>query len=93
MNCPVLLFLTAFVHPLRTFHFECKMTIQPPADPKRNSLIYIAYSTRLSTAADDGSVSSGRYRTSICALKVPDAPAPAPAAAAAAAAPADAANN
>ena len=63
-------------------------------DADRRSLVYVAYSTRLSTAADDGGVSTGRYRTSVCALRLPDAPAAAAAAAAeagAAAAPAAAA--
>ncbi|WIA14579.1 hypothetical protein OEZ85_003095 [Tetradesmus obliquus] len=55
-------------------------------DPSRNTLVYVAYSTRLSTATDDGSVSTGRYRTSVCALKLPVAAAPVLAAAEAAAA-------
>lgn len=46
-------------------------------DPKRKSLVYVAYSTRLSSAKDEGNVSTGRYRTSICALSVPNKPAPA----------------
>lgn len=37
-------------------------------DVERKTLIYVAYSTRLSTATDDKGVSSGRYRTSICAI-------------------------
>lgn len=45
-------------------------------DPTRGTILYVAYSTRLSSAADDGNVSSGRYRTSICALKLPAAAAP-----------------
>lgn len=58
-------------------------------DPTRGTLVYVAYSTRLSSAADEGSVSTGRYRTSICALKLPAvASAPAVAAAGQAAAPA-----
>lgn len=43
-------------------------------DPDRRTLLYVAYSTRLSTAADDGAVTTGRYRTSICAVHLPDAP-------------------
>eukprot|EP00775_Hariotina_reticulata_P010160 gene10160-10319_t len=43
-------------------------------DAQRNTLLYVAYSTRLSSAADEGNVSTGRYRTSICALRLPDAP-------------------
>lgn len=35
-----------------------------------NVLLYVSYSTRLSSSSDDGGVSSGRYRTSICALPV-----------------------
>ncbi|KAF5833423.1 CreA protein-domain-containing protein [Dunaliella salina] len=46
-------------------------------DAKRNSLLYIAYSTRLTGASDEGNVSSGRYKTSLCAIKIPD-PEPAP---------------
>lgn len=42
-------------------------------DPTRGTLVYVAYSTRLSSAADEGNVSTGRYRTSICALKLPEA--------------------
>lgn len=40
-------------------------------DAKRNTVVYVAYSTRLSSASDDGAVSAGRYRTSICALGLP----------------------
>lgn len=38
-----------------------------------NTLLYVSYSTRLSSTSDDG-VSSGRYRTSICALPVAPVP-------------------
>jgi catabolite regulation protein CreA len=31
-------------------------------DPTRDTLVYVAYSTRLSSAADEGAVSTGRYR-------------------------------
>lgn len=44
-------------------------------DPTRRTVMYVAYSTRLSTATDDGTVSTGRYRTSICALRLPPVPA------------------
>lgn len=37
-------------------------------DAQRDTVVYVAYSTRLSTATDDKGVSSGRYRTSICAI-------------------------
>ena len=37
-------------------------------DPKRNALLYISYSTRLS---DDADTASTRYRTSVCALPLP----------------------
>ena len=37
-------------------------------DSQRQTLVYVAYSTRLSTATDDKGVSTGRYRTSICAI-------------------------
>ncbi|KAL6763071.1 CreA protein-domain-containing protein [Haematococcus lacustris] len=47
-------------------------------DPKRNSVVYVAYSTRLNSASDEGSVSSGRYRTSVCVVKLPDSVLPAP---------------
>ncbi|KAG2426210.1 hypothetical protein HXX76_013191 [Chlamydomonas incerta] len=57
-------------------------------DAERRTVVYVAYSTRLSTAADEGGVSTGRYRTSMCAVALPKpAPAP-PVAAAAVAAPA-----
>mmetsp|Transcript_19358 Transcript_19358/g.57424 ORF Transcript_19358/g.57424 Transcript_19358/m.57424 type:complete len:227 (-) Transcript_19358:571-1251(-) len=45
-------------------------------DSKRNTVLYVAYSTRLSSAADDGAVSTGRYRTSLCAVRLPDPVAP-----------------
>ena len=37
-------------------------------DPKRSTLLYISYSTRLS---DDADTASTRYRTSVCALPLP----------------------
>jgi catabolite regulation protein CreA len=40
-------------------------------DSSRQSLVYVAYSTRLSNAADEKTMSSGRYRTSVCALQLP----------------------
>lgn len=43
-------------------------------DPDRRNLLYVAYSTRLSTAADDGAVTTGRYRTSLCVVHIPEAP-------------------
>ncbi|GBF99110.1 hypothetical protein Rsub_11919 [Raphidocelis subcapitata] len=43
-------------------------------DPDRRNLLYVAYSTRLSTAADDKGVSTGRYRTSLCTVHLPEAP-------------------
>ncbi|GIL80071.1 hypothetical protein Vretimale_12892 [Volvox reticuliferus] len=46
-------------------------------DPDRRTVIYVAYSTRLSTATDEGGVSTGRYRTSMCAVTLPP-PVPAP---------------
>ncbi|KAG2436027.1 hypothetical protein HYH02_011739 [Chlamydomonas schloesseri] len=56
-------------------------------DAERRTVVYVAYSTRLSTAADEGGVSTGRYRTSMCAVALPQ-PAAAPPVAAAASAPA-----
>eukprot|EP00798_Chlamydomonas_sp_ICE-L_P005613 gene5613-4099_t len=47
-------------------------------DEKQKSLIYVAYSTRLSSASDDGAVTAGRYRTSLCAIPLVVQPAPAP---------------
>jgi len=38
-------------------------------DQENHAIVYVAYSTRLTGAADEG-VSAGRYRTSICALPV-----------------------
>ncbi|EFJ43787.1 hypothetical protein VOLCADRAFT_106628 [Volvox carteri f. nagariensis] len=46
-------------------------------DVERRTVIYVAYSTRLSTATDEGGVSTGRYRTSMCAVALPP-PAAAP---------------
>ncbi|KXZ47789.1 hypothetical protein GPECTOR_33g671 [Gonium pectorale] len=40
-------------------------------DAERRAVVYVAYSTRLSTASDEGGVSSGRYRTSLCAVALP----------------------
>lgn len=41
-------------------------------DSDRRASIYVAYSTRLGTAGDEGNgVSTGRYRTSICAVPLP----------------------
>ncbi|CAG9460196.1 unnamed protein product [Pedinophyceae sp. YPF-701] len=37
-------------------------------DKDANALVYVAYSTRTTAAQDDGGPSSGRYRTSICAV-------------------------
>lgn len=51
-------------------------------DPERRTLIYVAYSTRLS----DDNVTAGRYKTSLCTVHLPDPAPAAPAAAAAAAA-------
>jgi len=56
-------------------------------DGDRRTAVYVAYSTRLGTAGDEGAVSTGRYRTSICVVPLPAyAEAPAVAAEAAAAA-------
>ena len=55
------------------------MRVRRMYDPSRRTVLYISYSTRLSSAADEGGVTTGRYRTSICALKLPDQPAEAPA--------------
>jgi catabolite regulation protein CreA len=40
-------------------------------DADRRAAVYVAYSTRLGTAGDEGGVSTGRYRTSICAVPLP----------------------
>jgi catabolite regulation protein CreA len=41
-------------------------------DGERRAAVYVAYSTRLGTAGDEGGkVSAGRYRTSICAVPLP----------------------
>eukprot|EP00798_Chlamydomonas_sp_ICE-L_P031692 gene31692-6896_t len=45
-------------------------------DAKHEALVYVAYSTRLSSATDDGGPSTGRYRTSICVLPLNPQPAP-----------------
>eukprot|EP00199_Chlamydomonas_sp_CCMP681_P005381 CAMPEP_0119104678 /NCGR_PEP_ID=MMETSP1180-20130426/2830_1 /TAXON_ID=3052 ORGANISM="Chlamydomonas cf sp, Strain CCMP681" /NCGR_SAMPLE_ID=MMETSP1180 /ASSEMBLY_ACC=CAM_ASM_000741 /LENGTH=237 /DNA_ID=CAMNT_0007089501 /DNA_START=47 /DNA_END=760 /DNA_ORIENTATION=- len=41
-------------------------------DAERKTVVYVAFSTRLTSASDDGGASSGRYRTSLCALRLPD---------------------
>jgi hypothetical protein len=62
-------------HPTPPPRQDKTLRIRRLYDPDRRTLLYVAYSTRLSTAADEGGVSTGRYRTSICALHLPDAPA------------------
>jgi len=37
-------------------------------DESKKSLVYVAYSTRIGSAGDEGKVSAGRYRTSICVI-------------------------
>lgn len=37
-------------------------------DEERQTLIYVAYSTRLTNASSNQEVSAGRYRTSLCAV-------------------------
>ncbi|KAK9817982.1 hypothetical protein WJX72_005319 [[Myrmecia] bisecta] len=39
-------------------------------DEKRNTLLYVAYSTRLTSESDSSKASNSRYRTSICALPI-----------------------
>jgi len=46
-------------------------------DAKNSTAVYVAYSTRLTGAKDDGTVSAGRYKTSMCAVPLPQTPAPA----------------
>ena len=51
--------------------FQNKKTrIRRIYDEKRNVIIYVAFSTRNTTSSDEGGVSSSRYRTSMCAIKV-----------------------
>jgi CreA protein len=51
--------------------FQNKKTrIRRIYDEKRNVIIYVAFSTRNTTSSDEGGVSSSRYRTSMCAVKV-----------------------
>lgn len=50
------------------------------SDPQHPSLVYVSYSTRPKNASEAGEVSSGRYKTSVCALTLPGLPAPAPSA-------------
>jgi hypothetical protein len=38
--------------------------------------VYVAYSTRLSGSSDDGGVSAGRYKTSLCAVPLASLTAP-----------------
>mmetsp|Transcript_1001 Transcript_1001/g.3037 ORF Transcript_1001/g.3037 Transcript_1001/m.3037 type:complete len:106 (-) Transcript_1001:97-414(-) len=37
-------------------------------DETRQTLVYVAYSTRLTSSSDKRSFSSGRYKTSVCAI-------------------------
>ena len=37
-------------------------------DAKNKVLLYVAYSTRFTSSADEGGASSSRYRTSVCAV-------------------------
>ncbi|MEW5301394.1 MAG: hypothetical protein WDW38_009609 [Sanguina aurantia] len=60
------------------FFKDKTVRIRRVLDLERRNVLYISYSTRLSSAADEG-VTSGRYKTSVCALHLPDTPAPAPA--------------
>lgn len=54
------------------------MRVRRVYDPEHRTVIYVAYSTRLS----DDKVSTGRYRTSMCTVRLPEqAAAPALAAA------------
>jgi catabolite regulation protein CreA len=55
-----------------------RQRVRRVVDAERGVVVYVGYSTRNSSAADEGGVSSSRYRTSLCAL--PLAPAPAAAA-------------
>eukprot|EP00890_Picochlorum_soloecismus_P000581 jgi/Picsp_1/1523/NSC_05001-R1_protein len=51
--------------------FQNKKTrIRRIYDEERNVIIYVAFSTRNTTSSDEGGVSSSRYRTSMCAVKV-----------------------
>eukprot|EP01024_Parvocaulis_polyphysoides_P057150 TRINITY_DN606_c0_g1_i2.p1 TRINITY_DN606_c0_g1~~TRINITY_DN606_c0_g1_i2.p1 ORF type:complete len:225 (-),score=22.25 TRINITY_DN606_c0_g1_i2:514-1188(-) len=43
-------------------------------DDSRNTLLYISYSTRMTGSKDEGGPSTGRYRSSLCALPLPTAP-------------------
>ena len=40
-------------------------------DEERNTIVYVAYSTRLTSAQDEGGASQGRYKTSVCAVPIP----------------------
>mmetsp|Transcript_13 Transcript_13/g.25 ORF Transcript_13/g.25 Transcript_13/m.25 type:complete len:237 (-) Transcript_13:29-739(-) len=45
-------------------------------DPQHPGVVYVSYSTRPKNASESGSVSSGRYKTSLCALSLPAMNAP-----------------
>eukprot|EP00892_Ulva_mutabilis_P010493 jgi/Ulvmu1/7816/UM004_0045.1 len=47
-------------------------------DSNRRVMVYVAYSTRLTSAQDEGGASTGRYKTSVCAVPVTVAPPPPP---------------
>jgi catabolite regulation protein CreA len=52
------------------------LRVKRMVDTKANNVIYIAYSTRLTSSADEGGVSTSRYRTSICAVPLEASSAP-----------------
>ena len=47
-----------------------RLRLRRIVDPSNGSIIYISYSTRFTSSADEGGVSSSRYRTSICAVPI-----------------------
>ncbi len=39
-------------------------------NPDTNDVVYVAYNTRNTRSADEGGVSSSRYRTSMCSVHI-----------------------
>lgn len=50
------------------------LRVRRMVDTKNNNVIYVSYSTRLTSSSDEGGVSTSRYRTSLCAVPLETSP-------------------